>query len=226
MNILELFSGSRSIGKIGEERGHNVFSSDFQEFPNTDYVVDIMEFDINKVPFVPNMIWASPPCESFSVASIGRHWVKGEVFTPKTDNAKKGIAMLEKTLEIIKHFQTLNPNLVWYVENPRGKMRKSPLWNEIEHKLNGVTYCQYDDEYETIKRMKPTDIWNNNPMWISKPMCKNGDSCHESAPRGSSTGTQGIKSYYDKSKIPSELCEQIVMAFEDVTKYKVIIKNR
>ena len=53
MNILELFSGSRSIGKIGEERGHNVFSSDFNDFPNTNYVVDIMEFDVNKVPFVP-----------------------------------------------------------------------------------------------------------------------------------------------------------------------------
>jgi hypothetical protein len=214
MNILELFSGSRSIGKIGEERGHNVFSSDFQDFPNTNYVVDIMEFDVNKVPFIPNMIWASPPCESFSVASIGRHWVKGEVFTPKTDNARKGVAMLEKTLEIIKHFQTLNPNLVWYVENPRGKMRKYPKWqNHFNEawKLNGVTYCQYGDT-----RMKPTDIWNNNPFWVSKPMCKNGDSCHQSAPRGSQTGTQGIKSYYDKSKIPSQLCEEVMIASEKI----------
>ena len=38
--------------------------------------------------------------------------------------------MLEKTLEIINHFQTLNPNLVWYVENPRGKMRKYPKWDD------------------------------------------------------------------------------------------------
>jgi hypothetical protein len=210
MNVLELFSGSRSIGKEAESRGHNVFSSDFKDFPNTDYVCDILEFDVNKVPFDKvDMIWASPPCESFSVASIGHHWVKGEVFTPKTENAKKGIKILLKTIEIIKHFQNLNQNMIFYVENPRGKMRKSPHWNEIEHKLNGVTYCQYGDD-----RMKATDIWNNNPMWVSKPMCKNGDSCHQSAPRGSQTGTQGIKSYYDRSKIPSELCKEIIRASE------------
>jgi len=210
MNVIELFSGSRSIGKEAEKRGHKVFSSDFEDFPNTDYVCDILEFDVNKVPFDKvDMIWASPPCESFSVASIGHHWVKGEVFTPKTENAKKGIKILLKTIEIIKHFSKQNPNLIWYVENPRGKMRKSPHWNEIEHKLNGVTYCQYGDD-----RMKATDIWNNNPMWVSKPMCKNGDSCHQSAPRGSQTGTQGIKSYYDRSKIPSELCKEIIRASE------------
>ena len=210
MKILELFSGSRSLGKSAEARGHKVFSSDFQEFPNTDYVVDILEFNPKKVPFKRvDMIWASPPCESFSVASIGRHWIKGEVFTPKTENAKLGIQLLMKTMELIEYYKKKNPNLIWYVENPRGKMRKSPHWSETDHKLNGVTYCQYGDT-----RMKPTDIWNNNPMWISRPMCKNGSPCHTPAPRGSSTGTQGIKSYYDKSKIPSELCDEVIEATE------------
>ena len=51
-----------------------------------------------------------------------------------------------------------------------------------------VTYCQYGD-----KRMKPTDIWTNHPNPKFKPMCKNGDPCHEKAPRGSRSGTQGIK---------------------------------
>jgi len=70
MNVLELFSGSRSIGKEAEKRGHKVFSSDFVDFPNTDYVCDIMKFDVNKIPFKVDMLWASPPCESFSVASL------------------------------------------------------------------------------------------------------------------------------------------------------------
>lgn len=213
MNILELFSGSRSIGKVGTDRGHTVFSSDFTDFPNTDYVVDILEFDVNKVPFVPDVIWASPPCESFSVASIGRHWVKGEVFTPKTENAKKGLKILHKTMEIIEYYLTQNPNLIWYVENPRGKMRKSPHWAKIQHSLNTVTYCQYGDD-----RMKPTDIWNNNDSWISRKMCKNGMPCHTSAPRGSSTGTQGRSSYYDRSKIPTELCEEVIISTENKLK--------
>lgn len=205
MKVLELFSGSRSIGKVAEKRGHQVFSSDIYPFEGTNYVCDILEFNSHQLPFVPDVIWASPPCESFSVASIGKHWIKGEEFTPKTDKARKGIQILLQTLSIIDYFLAKNSDLVWFVENPRGKMRKCPNWALREHKRDTVTYCQYGDE-----RMKPTDIWNNCMNWIPKPMCKNGDSCHVPAPRGSRTGTQGIATYYDKSRIPEELCMEII----------------
>ena len=58
--------------------------------------------------------------------------------------------------------------------------------------------------------MKPTDIFTNHPNPQFKPMCKNGDSCHESAPRGSSTGTQGLKNKKERARIPTKLCEHIV----------------
>lgn len=58
--------------------------------------------------------------------------------------------------------------------------------------------------------MKPTDIWTNHPNPKFNPMCKNGDTCHESAPRGSKTGTQGRKNAMERSKIPVELCNHIV----------------
>ncbi len=58
--------------------------------------------------------------------------------------------------------------------------------------------------------MKPTDIWTNHPMPMFKPMCKNGDSCHVPAPRGSKTGTQGLKNAKERSRIPRKLCEHIV----------------
>ena len=81
MNVLELFAGSRSIGKVCDDLGHNVFSSDINSFDNIDYVIDINKFDVSVVPFVPDFIWASPPCTYFSVASIGKHWNKNN--TPK-----------------------------------------------------------------------------------------------------------------------------------------------
>ena len=68
-----------------------------------------------------------------------------------------------------------------------------------------VTYCQYGDT-----RMKPTDIFTNHPNPNFKPPCKKGDSCHVSAPRGSKTGTQGLKNAIERSKIPQKLCEHIV----------------
>ena len=200
MKVLELFAGSRSIGKAAEALGHEVFSSDINDFPGIDYLCDILMFDIKQMPFEPDMIWASPPCTGFSVAAIGHHWTGGRgAYIPKTETAKLGIQLLRETLRIIDE---INPK-VWFIENPRGLMRKMP---ELEGKhRKTVTYCQYGDS-----RMKPTDIWTNSRTWNPRPMCKNGAPCHEAAPRGSRTGTQGLKSNYERSKIPNDLCIEII----------------
>ena len=203
MKVLELFAGSRSIGKVCDEKGYDIFSSDWKLFDGIDYAVDVLDFDVSKVPFVPDVIWASPPCTTFSVASIGRYWNKDR--TPKHEKAELGINLLIKTISIIKHFKAINPNLVWYIENPRGMMRKMSIWDNIMHVRHTVTYCQYGDT-----RMKPTDIWTNNTDWSPRPSCKNGDSCHISAPRGSRTGTQGLKGNYERSIVPRELCKEVM----------------
>lgn len=62
--------------------------------------------------------------------------------------------------------------------------------------------------------MKPTDIFTNHLDPQFKPMCKNGDKCHVAAPRGSKTGTQGLKNSKERSIIPKELCEYIVSICE------------
>jgi hypothetical protein len=204
MKVLELFAGSRSIGKVCDELGHEVFSSDWTPFDGIDYAVDINQFDTDRVPFIPDMIWASPPCTTFSVASIGKHWDMNR--RPKTQDALMGLQILKKTISIIEHYKQLNPKLIWFIENPRGMMRKVDVWDEILHVRNTVTYCQYGDS-----RMKPTDIWTNNYQWQPRLACKNGDTCHISAPRGSRTGTQGLKGSYVRSQIPYELCKEIVL---------------
>ncbi len=200
MKVLELFAGSRSVGKIAESLGMEVFSSDLIEFEGIHYPISILDFDLSKVPFQPDVIWASPPCTGFSVAAIGHHWAGGKgAYIPKTETAKLGIELVKKTLEIINHFQPT----YWFMENPRGVLRKLDVVKGL--KKNSVTYCQYGDE-----RMKPTDIWTNSDVWTPKPMCKNGDPCHVAAPRGSRTGTQGRANAYERSKIPDELCLDIL----------------
>lgn len=206
MKVLELFAGSRSIGKVCDELGYKVYSSDLNDFEGIDYVVDILNFDTSQVPFVPDIIWASPPCTYFSVASIGKHWNKDH--TPKTEQAIFGVEVVMKTIEIIKE---LNPKY-WYIENPRGKLRKLDFMQPLPRTT--VWYCKYGD-----KRAKPTDIWTNNLRsvfnpngWQPREECFNGNkNCHhESAPRGSRTGTQGLKGNYERSKIPYELCKEVL----------------
>ena len=208
MKVLELFAGSRSIGKAAESLGYEVYSSDLNEFEGIDYAIDILDFDTTKVPFKPDIIWASPPCTYFSVASISKHWNKDH--TPKTEQAVFGVKVVNKTIEIIK---VLNPKY-WYIENPRGKLRKLNFMQPLPRTT--VWYCTYGD-----KRAKPTDIWTNNLRsvfnpngWQPRPECFNGNkNCHhESAPRGSRTGTQGLKGNYERSKIPNELCSEILKA--------------
>jgi hypothetical protein len=210
MKVLELFAGSRSVGKEAEKLDFEVFSSDIENFEKIDYAIDIVNFDVSKVPFIPDIIWASPPCTYFSVASIGKHWNKDH--TPKSENALKGVEYVKSTLKIIKHFEELNPNVKWFMENPRGKLRKLPIVADLQRVT--VWYCQYGDF-----RAKPTDIWSNhiisekNPNgWKPREQCFNGnkDCHHQPAPRGSQTGTQGIKGNYNRSKIPQQLCEEIL----------------
>ena len=200
MNLLELFAGSRSVGKQAEKLGYEVFSSDLISFEGIHYPISILDFDVKKVPFKPDVIWASPPCTGFSVAAIGHHWSGGKgAYIPKTETAKLGIELVKKTIEIIEYFQPK----YWFMENPRGVLRKLDVVKDLPRK--SVTYCQYGDE-----RMKPTDIWTNSDVWVPRPMCKNGDPCHVAAPRGSRTGTQGRSNAYERSKIPDELCQEIL----------------
>ena len=209
MKLLELFAGSRSIGKEAEQQGYEVFSIDINNFKDIDLVIDILELKKDMIPFTPDVIWASPPCTYFSVASIGVHWF--EDHKPKTKEALLGMEILNKTLSIFKRYR----NALYFMENPRGKMRK---------KVSGIdrttiTYCSYATDETKVVTMKPTDIWSNhiydmfNPNgWVPRPMCFNGNKkCnHEEAPRGSITGVQGLKGNYERSKIPKELCKEII----------------
>jgi hypothetical protein len=65
--------------------------------------------------------------------------------------------------------------------------------------------------------MKPTDLWGNVLNWLPRPACKQGMPCHVAAPRGSRTGTQGLKNPKERSMIPYQLGEELLNAIVGVS---------
>lgn len=194
MNTIELFSGTKSFSKVMKEHGHSTLTVDNDAGLEPDACTDIREFVL---PPGIDMLWASPPCQGFSVAAIGKNWNYDN--TPKTDSARLSMELAQRTLDVI---ESAKPTW-WFIENPRGKLRKMPFMEGLRRVT--VSYCQYGDD-----RMKPTDIWTNAWWWTPRAMCKNGDKCHEAAPRGAKTGTQGILGAKDRGRVPAALFEEIL----------------
>jgi len=171
IKVLELFSGTGSVGKCAKELGYDVLSIDIDG--RADITCDIMDFDYksyDKDEF--DIIWASPPCASFSVLQyswIGRNR-NGKIFTRQdieTNMTTIGDPLVKRTLEIIDYF---NPEL-WFMENPNtGNLKSREYMKDLPYYI--VDYCMYSD----WGYRKRTRIWTNKKDW--KPLtCDNKGTC-------------------------------------------------
>lgn len=213
MRLLELFAGSRSWGKIAEELGYEVFSVDWKDFDGIDLVIDIELLEENMLPWIPDVVIDGRPCTTFSMAGGSTHRIEPN-YAPRTPFAEKCDRMNAKLNSLYKKW-----GCIYYIENPMAMLRKMDYMKGMDRTT--VTYCSYGDT-----RMKPTDIFSNNIFdmfnlngWQPRPMCFNGNTkCqHEPAPRGSKTGTQGLKGNYERSKVPPELCREILIQTKNRT---------
>ena len=219
MKILELFAGSRSIGRAAESLGHTVFSVDWEQFDRIDLCIDIEELRLDQIPFVPDLIWCSFDCTTYSVMAIGTH---RDGINPKSDYAVKCDRVNQHVIACIKAWKKLNPALIYFFENPRGMLRKMPFMQGF--KRYTVWYCQYGDS-----RAKPTDIWTNSKKWTPRKRCSNNNpNCtHDRSPRNERGGTQRMKNAYERSKIPTELCMDILHSFDkDEVRHRCRYCNR
>lgn len=204
--LLELFAGTRSVGKEAEKLGFEVFSSDLATFKGIDYQCSILDFDSDKLPWSPHVVWASPPCTLFSNANqkaLTQHWNKTETkrrgiqYTAKSDEAREALNILRATIKLIRQ---LNPK-VFYIKNPAmGRMKH---FDEMKgFRRVKVSYYDYGFNY-----WKPTNIFTNDINFVPRPFTHVTDI--DPSRRKMVLKTGGAKY---RSKIPPELCKHILIS--------------
>jgi hypothetical protein len=202
MKLLELFSGTGSVGKPFRDNGWEVISVDLDNRYKPEIQTDILTWNYSKIP-VPDIIWSSPPCILYSCARSR---------TQDCDLTQADV-LVAKTLEIIKHFSGLNTNLQWFIENPdSGKLKGRPIVNGLPFVV--LDYCMYGSPYR-----KRTRFWTNT-SFVPKPLCcltcdapKHGNAHWRSAQRGGQRHKDGSLSpgftVDELHALPPDLCAAI-----------------
>jgi len=209
LKVLELFSGFECISNAFREKGHVCYTIDWDErFPSSMHC-DISKLQIEDLPEEwrhLDIIFAGTDCTTYSVAAISKHRRKNPItgnLDPISEKAKFADDMNRHVIDLIHQ---MKPE-IYIFENPMGAFRKMDFTQNMT--LNTTCYCQYGFTYR-----KQTDFLSNIDLHLKKP-CKNGDACHEKAPRGARTGLQAITDPALKAVYPPELCKWIVKECED-----------
>ena len=208
VKVLELFSGSHSVGKMCKEKGWEVISLD--KDGDADINEDILNWNYKDM-FKPgdfDYIHASPPCHTFS--NLRRSWIGrklkqfGDIVVTKemldNDMIDNGLPILRKTQEIIKYF---NPKY-YTIENPLGRMREY-----IDEKPYIVDYCKYGN----FGYRKRTCIWTNVKGFIPKKCLKDCVNMDGNRHRSNIGGTTSL-TLVEKYRIPPALIRDIFSHIE------------
>ena len=122
MRILELFSGTGSVGSVFESMGWEVVSLDIDPKASATIIADIRTWDFTIFPKGHfDVVWASPVCTHYSRA-------RTTAKTPR--DFEWADSLVERALEIISHFE---PRF-WFLENPQtGLLKTRPFMLELPY---------------------------------------------------------------------------------------------
>lgn len=145
--MLDLFCGTKSMAKAFERARWETYTVDWDEQFEPTLKADIGTLTakdiINLCGGVPDVLWASFDCTTFSIAAISHHRKKNPEtgnLDPVSDYAKFCDQVDKNVLRLIKD---LNPTYYW-IENPVGALRKMTWMKDIPYRYT-TTYCQWGE---------------------------------------------------------------------------------
>ena len=202
MRILELFSGSGSLGQVFAERGWEVTSLDSDVKTDAQIKEDILTWDYSVYPpgFF-DVVWASPCCTQYSCA-------RTSAATPR--NLALADSLVERSLEIIEYFQPR----AWFIENPAtGLLKTRPFMEGLP--WVDLDYCSYSD----WGYRKRTRLWTNSglvgKLCLGKGLCTCmvGNRHRTTAQQGRNKCSDGLYGDHHSTrqlyKLPPDLCSEI-----------------
>jgi hypothetical protein len=198
---LDLFCGTKSFSKIADEIGYETYTLDILERFNPTYCCDLMEWDYKSLPIgYFDIIWASPNCKDYSSLNFLSKKVKD---LTESDN------LVKKVLEIIEYFKPK----YWYIENPQTGILKGREFM-VDLPYNDIDYCKYGFDYR-----KRTRVWNNNPNWTGRVLCKKDNYCSNKEENGKhenfrwiTRGPGSTSRWERRIAIPAGLMKEIIEA--------------
>lgn len=201
MKQLELFSGHGTISAEFREHDFDTFEIDIRKrkgYCMPDLRADIGTLtpdDITEKFGRPDVIWCSFPCDTFSYFAGSQHYDGKE---PISEKAFAHLVLLEHTLSLI---ESLNPYL-YFIENPRGRLRYNTALRSFLSRTYGVTkevtYSSYGAD-----TIKPTNIFTNAHDWKPRPLDRYGKGATN--PRGQLAD----KPLTERQAIPVQLADEI-----------------
>ena len=146
MRLLELFCGTKSVGKVFQEHGWEVCSVDIESKFHPSIVADVLTLPTT-IGIGFDYIHMSPPCTEFSISHTG---------------SKRNI---DSANILVKHCLAItrdsNPKF-WTLENPHsGLLKKQDFMQGLNFTV--ASYCKYGFPYR-----KNTCFWNNFDLNLSK----------------------------------------------------------
>ena len=157
---LELCCGTQSFTKVmrSVNANHCHITVDIDQTCQPIYTCDILDFDYQShIPpseYKVTHIWCSPPCTQYSnMRTTG----------PPRDMVSAD-RIVEGCLTIVQFYLEHNPDMVWFMKNPRtGLLKTRPCVCHLPY--YDVTYCWYAPEWGM---RKATRIWTNRVDFTPK----------------------------------------------------------